>query len=107
MDKKLGTIKRNVKKVLAAERINVKSMILFGSMARGDYNKFSDYDLLIVIPKEISIKDKIRISTEIRNKLADDYIDADIIIKSEGEVEYCQKMIGTVTREALKEGVTI
>jgi predicted nucleotidyltransferase len=33
-------------------REGLKSVVLFGSMARGDYTKFSDYDLLIIVESD-------------------------------------------------------
>ena len=48
-----------------------------------------------------------RISSTIRKRLADIYIDCDLILKSEEEVEFCKNLLGTVTREALREGVLL
>ncbi len=37
---------------------SVKDVILFGSQARGDSKKYSDYDVLIVLEKDYSGKDE-------------------------------------------------
>jgi len=37
---------------------SIKEVILFGSQARGDAEEFSDYDILIVLDKAYSFKDK-------------------------------------------------
>jgi len=40
---------------------SVKDVVLFGSQARGDSNKFSDYDVLIILKKAYSGKDENKI----------------------------------------------
>jgi len=40
---------------------SVKDVVLFGSQARGDSNKFSDYDVLIILKKVCSGKDENKI----------------------------------------------
>jgi predicted nucleotidyltransferase len=40
---------------------SVKDVILFGSQARGDSQKFSDYDVLIVLDNDYSGKDENKI----------------------------------------------
>ena len=40
---------------------SVKDVVLFGSRARGDFNKFSDYDVLIILRKDYSGKDENKI----------------------------------------------
>jgi uncharacterized protein len=40
---------------------SVKDVVLFGSRARGDSNKFSDYDVLIILGKDYSGKDENKI----------------------------------------------
>ncbi len=87
--------------------LNYEQIILFGSRARGDFYKQSDYDILIILKSTLSIKEKINLSTQIRRKLAACGIDADIIIKSKSEAAYYKNRIGNVVREALKEGVVL
>jgi len=40
---------------------SVKDIVLFGSRARGDSNKFSDYDVLIILEKDYSGEDENKI----------------------------------------------
>ena len=103
----LKNIKEKILKSLKGLGIEVKRIILFGSRARGDFSKSSDYDFLIVTEKTFTVKEKMGIAKKIRVVLAEFYIPADIIIKSEEELEIFRHRIGTVTREALKEGVEI
>lgn len=47
-------------------KIGVNKIIIFGSRARGDYRKDSDWDFLVVIDKEIEQREKREIASEIR-----------------------------------------
>ena len=94
-----------IKKTL--EGITYEKLILFGSQARGDSGVDSDYDLLIVIKDNLSITDKFSIMGQARKKLAEKLIDADVIVKSESELELYKNRIGSAARAAILEGVTI
>lgn len=98
-------IKKIILETLAQSRICVKRVILFGSRVKGDFNKYSDYDLLIVTEKTFSVREKMEISRKLRIALAEFAVD--IIIKSEDEVKVQKDLIGTIVREALKKGVPI
>jgi predicted nucleotidyltransferase len=83
----LQDIKTQILKVLNDIGISVKRIILFGSRARGDFLRDSDFDFLIITTDNFDFKEKMRIAAAIRKKLAELYINADIIINSEEEVE--------------------
>lgn len=100
-------IKEIIMETLNQMSIIVKKIILFGSRARGDFTKYSDYDFLIITERTFTIKEKMGISKRIRAQLAEMYISADIMIKSEEEIEYWKDKIGCVTRYALKGGIVI
>jgi predicted nucleotidyltransferase len=103
----INEIKKKIMECLDKRGVVVKSIILFGSRARGDFSKYSDYDLLIITEKTFTIKEKREISKKVNKVLARMFIPSDIIINSEEEVEYKKDRIGCVTRYALKEGVKI
>ena len=94
-----------LKKVLGD--LNYEKLILFGSRARGDFSVRSDYDILIIVQKSLGIKEKMRLSARLRRELAKKGIDADIILKSNDEIDYYKDKIGSVVRSALKEGVAL
>jgi predicted nucleotidyltransferase len=87
--------------------LNCERIILFGSRARDDFSTGSDYDILIIVQKNLTIEEKMRLLACLRKELAKKGIDADIIIKSNDEVEYYKDKIGSVVRTALKEGVAL
>lgn len=98
-------IKRKILELLKNYDVDVSYIVLFGSRARGDYNKYSDYDLLIVTRVNYSINEKMLISKKIREFLS--RFPMDIIVKSEEEVEMMKDEIGSIVREALKEGIIL
>jgi len=103
----LRNIKGEILKSLERLGIIVKKIILFGSRARGDFSKSSDYDLLIVTEKTFTFREKMKITGEMRKILVKFHIPSDIIIKSVDEIDYFKDKIGSVVREALKEGISI
>jgi len=84
-----------------------ESAILFGSRARGDFAAGSDYDVLVITRSRLTIREKMNRSAVFRRKLADEGIDADIILKSRDEIDYYRDKIGSVVRMAVQEGVAL
>jgi len=105
MEKKI--IKEVIERVFKSAGIEIDKLILFGSRARGDYKKYSDWDLLIVTKKGLSRKEKQKLAHLIRKELAEYFIDGDIIIKSEEEIQKRKDVIGSIIKSALKEGVAL
>ena len=105
--KEIEVIKQQVLEALDELGISPKKVILFGSMARGEATYDSDCDLLIITGEEYSGREKIKISERIRDRLARLHIPSDIIVSSEREVEYLKDRVGSVVREALREGVPL
>ena len=105
MDKDIENLKKQISGTLDEMGILAKKIILFGSRARGKISKYSDYDFLIITEKTFSIHEKMEISKSIRENLAKFALD--VIVKSEDEVKKQKSQIGTVVREALKEGIEI
>ena len=83
-----GKIKERVQEIFKEADVKVNRIILFGSRARGDWKKVSDWDLLIVVNKELARNEKMELSHLIRKELAEEYIACDVVIKSEKEIEY-------------------
>ena len=103
----VAEIKAEILKSLKEMDVAAKKIILFGSRARGEFSKHSDYDILIITEKTFTIKEKMKITKRINHVLANLLIPCDIIVKSEKEVEYLKHQIGMVVREAIKEGVEL
>ena len=87
--------------------IKNSEVYLFGSRAREDYNQESDYDILIVIQEILSLKEKIKFRSTLRNELSREYIYADIILQSNEELESKRDIPGNVVHYAMKEAVKL
>lgn len=85
------------------ERFDPLQVILFGSLARGKAKPDSDVDLLVVF-EHVDRKDKRVLVVEIRRALADAPIAKDVFVSDLDEIERRGKLVGTVLREALREG---
>lgn len=83
-------------------------VLLFGSRARGNYDKFSDFDLLVITKKTLSQKEKIN-WYGILDKALVQSINApvDIILDSEEEVIIKKELPGHIVRWAVKEGIAL
>lgn len=88
-------------------KYDYKSIILFGSRAREDYKKDSDYDLLIVMENNCTVKELRKVQQEIRKELALKDIDADVLVKTQMIVNDYKDKKGNVIYNALKEGVKL
>jgi len=98
-----NTIKTTVHSVIPDARV-----LLFGSMARGDANEDSDYDVLVIIPNTMQPREKIPWITKIHKALV--YaLDApvDVLLNSEEEVKKKIKLPGHIVQGAIKEGVEL
>jgi len=102
-------IKEVIKKVLAQNSFTLHSIILFGSRARGDSDKESDYDILIIVKEDINIKEKRELRTKISVALHDAirFVPFDVIVKSLKNYEQDKEVVNTISRIATLEGVEL
>ena len=76
-------------------------IILFGSQARGDADRDSDIDLLVVFAE---LTDKRKTAVDIGRALSDVPVAKDIIVSTPEELERSRTRIGSVLRYAQQEG---
>ena len=76
-------------------------IILFGSQARGDADRDSDIDLLVVFSE---LTDKRKTALDIGRALADVPVAKDILVSTPEELERNRTRIGSVLRYAQQEG---
>lgn len=96
-------IRNTVQACLPGSRI-----LLFGSRARGDQDRHSDYDLLVITPSTLTPQEKINWSSRLDRAIVN-AISApiDILLNSEEEVLQKQELPGHIIRTAIREGVTL
>ncbi len=90
------------KKIVA--QFNPVQIIVFGSFARGEENKNSDLDLLVVMN---SVQDRRRTAIEIRQALREFSISKDIIVTTPEQLRERSQVVGTVFRSAMLDGKVI
>lgn len=99
----LNTIKSTVHSLLPDARV-----LLFGSRARGDYNKNSDFDVLVISKNSFPPKEKIEWSGKIGSSLLEAlHAPFDIIFHSEEEVDAYKNYYGHIVRYAMKEAIEL
>ena len=83
-------------------------VLLFGSRARGEHDRFSDYDLLVITSQTFSPKEKISWSTRLDRAIIEAVqIPVDLLLSSEEEVLEQQKLPGHIIRSAIREGIIL
>jgi len=91
----------------ALRDVEYRTVILFGSRARGDFTLDSDYDILLVTRGQLTIREKMDLSASFRRRLARGGVDADVIVKSDAEVNYYRDKVGSLVKSAVEEGVAL
>ncbi|HOJ85458.1 MAG TPA: nucleotidyltransferase domain-containing protein [Elusimicrobiales bacterium] len=89
------------------EDIDVLKIILFGSRARGDSKKDSDWDVYVVVRDKLSFDRTAELISKIKWRLALMDIPNDIIIRSEDDAERYKDSIGFISYYARREGINI
>jgi len=98
-----NTIRNTVKSCLPGARV-----MLFGSRARGDADRHSDYDLLIITPTTFTSQEKILWSTRLDKAIVEAIkIPVDLLLNSEEEIRQKLDLPGHVMRSVVKEGVVL
>jgi predicted nucleotidyltransferase len=83
-------------------------ILLFGSRARGDQDRFSDYDLLIITPTTFTPQEKIFWSSRLDRAIVGAIkAPVDLLLNSEEEIRQKQELPGHIIRSAIREGVAL
>lgn len=86
------------------ERFDPLRIVLFGSLARGEADRDSDIDLLVVLPR---VEDKRAMAIAIRCALADMPPPIDVIPTDPEELAQRSDLVGSILRPAITEGQVI
>ena len=103
----IQNIKSIIKKILHDSDADLDRMYLFGSRATKRFNRFSDYDILVIVNQDLTIAQKKILSKNIRSTFARLHIDLDILIKSSHELQRSLNRTGSVVKQAMKEGILL
>lgn len=83
------------------------NVILFGSQAKNNAVKDSDYDVLIVLKTSMEVRMKMYYKAMLRKILVKSGILSDIFIESEEEVKIKRRLPGHIIKTAITEGIVI
>lgn len=98
-----NTIRQTVQAFLPGSRI-----LLFGSRARGDGDRHSDYDLLIITPETFTPQQKIHWSNRLDRAIVKAIkAPIDLLLNSEEEIIQKRELPGHIIQIALREGVVL
>jgi predicted nucleotidyltransferase len=98
-----STIKKTVQACLPGARV-----LLFGSHARGDQDRHSDYDLLIITPDTFTPQEKIHWSSRLDRAIVEAIrAPVDLLLNSDEEVRQKQELPGHIIRSAIREGIAL
>ena len=86
------------------DRFQPSRVLLFGSQARGTAQRWSDVDLLVVLP---DLQDKRRTAIDIRRSLGDLPVSKDIVVATPEEVDRRGHVVGTILHAALRDGKVV
>ncbi|MCS7202985.1 MAG: nucleotidyltransferase domain-containing protein [Thermodesulfovibrio sp.] len=100
-------IKNTIENIFSSAGIRVIKILLFGSRAKGETKKDSDWDLLIVVEKKLTRQERTELGHLIRKELANHLIPCDVLIRSLEEIEERKHVIGSVIKTAINEGVPL
>jgi len=82
-----------------------RKIILFGSYARGETNRDSDLDILVVTGDEV--ENARRESVRLRSALRGIHMPMDILVVREGVFNRLKDKIGLIYREAVRTGKVV
>lgn len=107
MKKELEIAKKIITEEVKKHDLEVKSLFLFGSRAKGNFDEESDWDFYVIINKDIDFGQKRKIILGIRRRLSEIKMPSDIIIQSEDIVNQRKTNTGYLTYYVIKEGMKI
>jgi len=107
LDKNIETSKKIITSEVEKAGYKLINIILFGSMARGDYEKDSDYDFLVVVDKEVNGDEMLTLYSKISKKLSKYGIYCDVITHSKDKFNETKDNVAHIDYYALKNGKVI
>ncbi|MEO8150117.1 MAG: nucleotidyltransferase domain-containing protein [Bacteroidia bacterium] len=82
-------------------------VLLFGSHARNEAVKGSDYDIMVIVPEDYDGYKRLDIMKIIRKELAKDLIDVDVIADTLSNFNSRKEWPGHIYKTIAREGVRI
>ncbi len=99
----------NIKNCLSKNNIEYKQLFLFGSRAENTHDLGSDYDVCILLDRELNFRNKIEISNYIYKELqqTNTLLPIDLILKNSSEFEEECSVENTFSWKILHYGIQL
>jgi len=107
VEERLKKAKETIEKEVENFGLKLEKILLFGSRAKGNYKKDSDWDFLIVVNKDLSGREKRKLSANIRLKLIFQNMPSDVIIVSNKTFNERKKDVGHIIYYSIKDGIVL
>jgi len=98
-----------LKSILQELGVAYSNIILFGSRAGKNFDEDSDWDFMIVVEKNVDLKDKMELWHNIYRRFHEyfPFISVDIILKDEQSFEAEKNVANTISNEVYLEGIEV
>ena len=96
-----------IRDTLRRHDVRVIQCILFGSRARGDFQPDSDWDIFVLVDRDLAFPEQQRLVTEIRRTLARLRIPNDVVIRSEAQFNALKDSPGVLCYDVAREGMPV
>ncbi len=98
-----------LKTILKEIGVVYTNILLFGSRTGKDFEEESDWDFLIIVKKNLDLKEKRELWHKIYRRFHDyfPFISVDIILKDEQSFEDEKNVANTISNEAYLEGIKV
>ena len=102
--KRLTTV---IHKILHSHDIQVEQILLFGSRARGTAHPDNDWDLYVIVNRDLTFADRRRLTTEIKRELARLRIPNDVLLKSNKQFHAAKAYPGHIAYTVARESIPL
>ncbi|HOZ30495.1 MAG TPA: nucleotidyltransferase domain-containing protein [Bacteroidales bacterium] len=82
-------------------------VLLFGSQARNEANSNSDYDILVITNKTLTLKERLFYKTIIRKELLKHGVLTDVLIQTKKDVEAKRNISGHIIKTIMNNFVLL
>ncbi len=96
-----------IRAILHSHDIQVEQTFLFGSRARGTSHANSDWDLYVLVNRDLTFADRRRLTTEIKRELARLRIPNDVLLKSNNQFQATKAYPGHIAYTVAQEGIPL
>lgn len=107
MKREVEIVKNIIRQEIENKGVKVLKILLFGSRAKGSSNLDSDWDFFVIVDRKIRFREKLRLKVRIAERVLNENLDCDIVIKCEEEFLKDKNTVNTISYSVAREGVEV